>query len=55
MLLKEKKVPFSILGSTTRMNGGEKGKLSGKTKWSSIKGMFNSFMSFASADSLSIL
>lgn len=43
--------PFSILGSTTRMNGGAKGKLSGKMRWRRMLGTSNSIMSCASGDS----
>ena len=43
--------PFSILGSTTRMNGGAKGKLSGKMRCRRMLGMFNSSMSCARGDS----
>lgn len=43
--------PFSILGSTTRMKGGAKGKLSGKMRWSRMLGTSSSIMSWASGDS----
>lgn len=43
--------PFSTRGSTTRMNGGAKGKLSGKIKCSRMWGIFNSTMSWASGES----
>lgn len=43
--------PFSTLGSTTRMNGGANGKLSGKIRWSRMLGTFNSAMSCANGDS----
>lgn len=43
--------PFSILGSTTRINGGAKGKLSGKIRWRRMLGTLSSSISWASGDS----
>lgn len=43
--------PFSILGSTTRMNGGANGKLSGKIRCRRTLGTFSSAMSCANGDS----
>lgn len=46
--------PFSIRGSTTRMNGGANGKLSGNIRWRRMHGVCSSTMSWAKGDSGSI-
>lgn len=43
--------PFSMRGSTTRINGGEKGKLSGKIRFSRMCCTFCSAMSLANGES----
>lgn len=43
--------PFSIRGSTTRINGGAKGKLSGNIRCNKICSIFISFISSANGES----